>query len=68
MYRSRDTSHDVQRKSLSVRYDLRLEAIDPVFPGEVFMGFLEGRGRQSPLLDGGFDDKSMGPVLGGSDT
>jgi hypothetical protein len=52
---------------LSVRYDLRLEAIDPVFPGEVSPGFLERGGRPSPLLDRGVDDKSVGPVIGASD-
>jgi hypothetical protein len=68
MYRSRDTRHDVQRKSLSVRYDLRLEAIDPVFAEEVSPDFLERRGRPFPLLDRGVDNKSGGPVIGTSDT
>jgi hypothetical protein len=68
MYRSRDTSHDVQRKFLSVCYDLRLEAIDPVFPREVSPGFLERRDRPSPLLDRAVDDKSVGPVIGAGDT
>jgi hypothetical protein len=68
MYQSRDTSNNVQRKSLSVRYDLRLEAIDPIFPGEVSPGFLERRGRPYPLLDRGVNDKSLGPVIGASDT
>jgi hypothetical protein len=68
MYRSQDTSHDVQRKFVSVRYDLKLEAMDPVFPGKASPGFLERRGRPSPLLARGVDDKSVGPVIGVNDT
>jgi hypothetical protein len=53
---------------LSVRYDLRFEAIDSVFPGEGSPGFLEICGRPSPLLDHGVDNKFVGPVIGASDT